>query len=252
MSRRATAEQYAPRLGLAGSLLLHAGIVAAALFTWTHKLDIAEQPSHIVPVDLVTVADQTNVAPMVTQTLPPPPQPAMIQPQSQPVPVEPKIEVAPTLLPRPAPPRPRQSSKDQFDNMLPGLIIPAPSKNPRPGKQNVAGAGAQNALTADLRSILQSEIKRCWNTQLQIGAPHPEDLVVTFEIFLNPNGTLAQPPQLTASSAAAAASNSYTQAAAYAALRAIKQCEPYSLPLNRYNEWRDFTYRFAPRDMMDQ
>lgn len=250
MSRRATAEQYAPRLGLAGSLVLHAGIVAATLFTWTHKLDIAEEPSHIVPVDLVTVADQTNIAPMVTQTLPPPPQPAMVQPQSQPVPEEPKIEVAPTFLPRPAPPRPPQSLKDQFDSMLSGLLTPAPTKNSKLGKQNLAGAGAQNGLTADLRSILQSEIRRCWNTQTQLGAPHPEDLVVTFEMFLNPNGTLAQPPQLTASSAAAAASNPYTRAAADAALRAIIQCAPYNLPQNRYSDWRDFTYRFDPRDNM--
>ena len=53
--------------GWRAQLVLHAAIVAATLFTWTHKLDIAEQPSQIVPVDLVTVADQTNVAPMVTQ-----------------------------------------------------------------------------------------------------------------------------------------------------------------------------------------
>jgi hypothetical protein len=235
---------------LAGSLLLHAGIVAATLFTWTHKLDIAEQPSHIVPVDLVTVADQTNIAPSVTQTLPPPPQPDLIQPQSQPTPTEPNIEVAPTLLPKPAPPRPPQSLKDQFDNMLPGLLTAPAQKNPKPGKQNLTGSGAQNGLTADLRSVLQSEIMRCWYTQTQIGAPHPEDLVVTFEMFLNLDGTLAQPPQLTASSAAAAASNSYTRAAADTALRAIKQCAPYSLPRNRYSEWRDFTYRFDPRDNM--
>jgi len=54
-------------LGLVGSLALHAGIIAVTFFTWTHRLDIIDQSPPVVPVDLVTVADKTNVAPMAKE-----------------------------------------------------------------------------------------------------------------------------------------------------------------------------------------
>ncbi len=257
MSTRATAEISAPRLGLAGSVALHAGIVAATLFTWTHRLDIVEQSSHIVPIDLVTVADQTNVAPMVKADVPPapvPPVPDMIQPQAQPVPEEPKFEIAPAAVPKPAPVQKPQTKKDQFDNILNTLLdkrqtTVATAKNAKPGPQTVTGIGSQNAMTADLRDALTSQIKPCWSPP--VGAPKGADLVVDFDLFLNPDGSVAQPPQLTADSRAAVASNPYTRAAAEAARRAIYTCAPYKLPANRYAQWREINpFHFDPSVMM--
>ena len=40
--------------GLIGALMLHAGVIAATLFTWPHTLDIADESPPVVPVDLVT------------------------------------------------------------------------------------------------------------------------------------------------------------------------------------------------------
>ena len=36
-------------------------------------------------------------------------------------------------------------------------------------------------MTADLRSMLQSEIYRCWSPP--VGAPHPEKLIVSYELY---------------------------------------------------------------------
>jgi len=240
-------------LGLFGSVALHAGIVAACLFTWTHSLDIPDLSAPVVPVDLVTVADQTNIAPMVKEEEPTPPVPEMVQPALQQI-QEPKIEIAPSpdkVLPaqKPAPPKP--STEDAFNQMLNNLTKPQTKpKTARPGAQTVAGIGAQSAMTADLRSMLQSEIYRCWSPP--VGAPRPEKLIVSYELFLNRDGSVAQPPQLTAASMAAVASDPYMRAAAEAARRAIYTCAPYRLPADRYNQWNDVTFTFNPSDMMGQ
>jgi hypothetical protein len=232
-----------------GSLALHAGIIAVTFFTWTHRLDIIDQAPPIVPVDLVTLADKTNVAPMVKEEPQPieelltaPPLPVSMQP--------PKFEVAPS--PKPAPvqkPKPEVFDINNIQAMLAKRQAVAP-KNAKVGSQNVKGIGDQSAMTADLRALLQSEIYRCWSPL--VGAPHPEKLIVSYELFLNKDGSVARSPQLTAESSAAAASDPYMRAAAEAARRAIYTCAPYNLPANRYNQWHDVTFTFYPRDMMGQ
>jgi len=238
-------------LGLVGSLALHAGIIAVTFFTWAHKLDIIDQASPIVPVDLVTVGDKTNVAPMVkeelqpiVEQLTPPPLPVSLQP--------PKFEVAPETKPAPVQmPAPKQEAFDinNIQAMLNKRQAAAP-KNARVGSRNVKGIGDQSAMTADLRTMLQSEIYRCWSPP--VGAPHPENLIVSYELFLNRDGSVAQPPQLTSDSAAAVASDPYMRASAEAARRAIYTCAPYKLPADRYSQWHDVTFVFDPRDMMGQ
>src|ERR1043166_9072568 len=74
-----------PRAGLAISLILHAGLLAATYLTWQHMMDLSEE-SHAVPVDLITIAAATNVAAQApppekieapAQPLEPPPLPQM-------------------------------------------------------------------------------------------------------------------------------------------------------------------------------
>jgi type IV secretory pathway VirB10-like protein len=234
-----------------GSLVLHVGIIAVMFFTWTHKLDIVDQAPPVVPVDLVTLADKTNITPMVTQE-PKPPQ-VMEQPTPPPLPVilqPPKFEVAPAAKPVPVQkPAPKQETFD-INNVQAMLDKrqAAAAKNAKVGSRNIKGIGDQSAMTADLRAMLQSEIYRCWSPP--VGAPHPEKLIVSYELFLNRDGSVAQPPQLTADSSSAATSDPYMRAAAEAARRAIYTCAPYKLPADRYNQWHDVTFVFDPRDMV--
>jgi hypothetical protein len=228
-----------------GSLLLHAGIVAVTIFTWTHRLDIVDLATPVVPVDLVTVADKTNIAPMTTVQ----PKPIEEQPVTAPIPLSlqpPKLEVAPDAKPAQKPAK--------FDiNDIQALLAKRQetvAKNAKIGTQNLKGVGLQNAMTADLRAMLQSEIYRCWSPP--VGAPHPEKLIVSFDLYLNRDGSVAQQPQLTADSGAAAASDPYMRAAAEAARRAIYTCAPYKLPADRYNQWHAVTFIFDPRTLMGQ
>ncbi len=260
MINSATADRQAPRLGLVGSVLLHVGIVAATLFTWSHKLDFADQAPPVVPVDLVTIAEKTNIAPMVQEQpkqlqapeqITPPPMPLQIQ--------QPKVEYAPTPQskpepkPKPAPPKPKQEKFD-INNIMSMLDKRKQAANaPRSAKvgaRDIKGIGAQSAMTMDLVDALRNQISQCWSPP--VGAPHPETLIVEFELFLNRDGSVAQPPQLTANSSAAVANNPYMRAAADAARRAIYMCEPYKLPADRYSQWNDIKFVFDPRLMAGQ
>jgi outer membrane biosynthesis protein TonB len=263
--------------GWIGSLLLHATIVFATLFTFAHKLDIAEESPPVVPVDLVTIGAKTNIAPTVkvqpkappkeeTPVQPPVPDQSQMQPQQEqqetpPPPPEPAPAEQVQAPPPPAPklkPQPTQAppKKEKFDiNNIMALLdkrAPAASSAPnaRVADRNVKGIGAQTAATMDLQDAMLSQIKSCWSPP--VGGPHPEDLVVEFELFLNVDGSVAQPPQLSVDSQGAVSRNSYTRAAAEAARRAIYTCAPYKLPADRYKDWRDITLTFDPRQMMGQ
>lgn len=248
-----------PRVGIVVALLLHAAIVAATLFTWQHKLEIADQSPPTVPVDLVTVADQTNIAPTVQRVQPkpadetPPPQPQPVPPPPAPTPPIPKPAPPPKPLLKPvpaapAPTKPPKPKTDAFNDLLNTLTKPAATpRNARIADRTVRGVGAMNAATMDLVNALKNQITQCWNPP--VGAPHPEQLIPVFQLFLNPDGGVAQPPQLSADSAAAVASDPFMRAAAEAARRAIYTCAPYKLPADKYSTWRDITINFDPRQL---
>ena len=275
-------------LGLIGSVLLHAGIIGATLFTFAHKLDISQESAPVVPVELVTVANKTNLiatvkAPPKTEPRdeePTPPQPQKLDtppPQPEPKPEkldvapEPKSEppppeVAPEPAPKPPPPLPKVKpapeakadgpKKEEFDiNKITALLdkrdaAQASSPKGKVAVKTVQGFGPQTAMTMDLQDSLRSQIQQCWNPP--VGAPHPEELVVEFELFLKPDGSVAQPPQLSGESESGVSHDSFTRAAAEAARRAIYTCAPYKLPRDRYGQWQDITLTFDPRQMVGQ
>jgi outer membrane biosynthesis protein TonB len=270
-------------LGLIAAVLLHVIIIGATLFSFAHKLDITAEDSPVVPVDLVTLAQKTNLRAMVkeqpkappkedVQPAPPAPQPVVTPPPPPQVkpdvpdqaPSEPtiaKAEPAPVPVAKPqdkpkpvAPPKP---VKQTFDiNNISALLnkqqpAAASARNARTGPRNVKAFGSADAMTADLQDTLRSQIAQCWSPP--IGAPHAEDLIVDFDLFLNKDGSVAQTPQLTGESASAVSGNPYTRAAAEAARRAIYECAPYKLPVDRYDQWHEINpFHFDPRQMMGQ
>ena len=257
---------------MVGAVLLHVGIIAATFFSWSHSLDIADQSPPVVPVDLVTIGEKTNVAPMVKvqpkeppkeEAQPPTPEPTERAAAAAPQDEEsaPPLEDAPSaaVIPKPPPVVPKtkpqpDEKKEKFDiNNIVALLdkrapAPASAPNAKVGSHTIKGIGDQSAMTADLKTMLQSMIYKCWSPP--VGAPHPEQLIVSYELFLNPDGTVAQPPQLVGNSGAA--NDPYARAAAEAARRAIYTCQPYQLPADRYAQWRDVTFKFDPRDMVGQ
>jgi hypothetical protein len=256
---RPTTARQSPA-GLVISVLFHAGLLAATYFTWQRMLDTSPQ-SHVVPVDLI-IAQQTNIraeAPPEDKKLPEKPTmeepqlPAFIQAEPAPLPPLPQIVIAkPTDADQPDQPKTKKQIVQDADAVLNKILAQAQTpKNAKASQRIIQGQGNQSLATADLISAIQSKIKPCWNPP--VGAPDANDLVVDFDLVLNADGTIARPPQLTQSSAAAMG-NPYTRAAAEAASRAIYQCAPYNnLPAKRYDEWHEINpFHFDPRQMMNQ
>jgi hypothetical protein len=264
MRRLRPTTERGPRYGVVGSLLFHALVFSAALFTF-HRSLVTPEETHVVPVDLVTLANQTNVtAQAPPQPKPekidippspptPPPEPEMQDVEPAPVPPVPKFDVAKEKPQDQKPPvETKKQAQQDFNDLLNKLTKPdKPVKTTaKPGTRVVQGIGAGNQMTADLADALRSQMYRCWSPPT--GAPNPQDLVVDYDLSLNPDGTIGR-LAMTPGTQVAAAANAYTRAAAEAASRAIYECAPYRLPPDRYNLWREINpLHFDPRQMMEQ
>ena len=260
---------------------MHLGIIIAATVAWPHAVISLEDSPPVVPVDLVTVADATNIQatvekqepapppeqpppPQVEQPPPPPPPPqaevAPIEPEKKPPPPPKKVEAEAKPPPKPAIPRPKpqkEAPAPKFDvndvlalldkNQRPKAAQPPP--NAKVAETTQKGFGDQTAMTIDIKDALLAQMRECWN--VPVGAPNPEQLIVQVRVFLAPDGSLAQPPLLEPATKAAEASNPYVRTAAEAALRAINVCEPYkNLPPERYATWREIVMIFDPSKMV--
>ena len=254
--------------GLAGSALLHAAITAASLYTFQHTLKISDESPPVVPVELVTIGPKTNimatqkpppkveppeekpVTPPPVEATPPPPIAKPEEPAPEPAPPLPVVKPEPKPEPqvKPTPPKPEKPKTQKFDiNNIEALlnkVAPKQEKsNAKIADRTIKGIGAQTAMTMDLVDALRNQIAQCWSPPA--GAPRPEDLVVDFFVRLNPDGSVAQV------TSASVPQNSYMRAAVEAARRAIMTCQPYKLPADRYNQWREIDpLHFDPRQMM--
>jgi hypothetical protein len=261
--KRPTTER-GPRFGVVGSVLFHGLIFAAVLFTFQRNFD-TPQDSNVVPVDLVTIADKTNVAAQAPPTplapekmdippspLTPPPEPDMQDVEPAPVPPVPDFKIAKEkpVVEKPLVETKKQQQQD-FNDLLTKLTTPdKPAKTAKAGPRVVQAVGLGNAMAANLADIMRSAIRPCWSPNAVV-APNPTDMIVNFDLALNPDGSVGS-LALTRESQIKAASNPYTQASAAAASRAIYGCQPYRLPPNQFNLWHETTLNFDPRQMMEQ
>jgi hypothetical protein len=262
------------RRGVIGSATLHVVVIGATLVVWPHSLNMPSETPPVVPVELVTIADATNITPTVREEQPAPEQEpeqmtapdeikqAAIPPEEMAEPAPPEISESTEPEPQRTPPTPMprmkpkpEKQKFDVDSILAMLDKrtpkSAPPANAKVAARTMRGIGERNAMTMDLEDALRNQIAPCWSPPL--GAPSGNEMVVDFDLLLNQDGSVARPPQLDADSAAAAAGNPYTRAAADAARRAIYKCAPYKLPADRYDQWREINpFHFDPRQMMGQ
>lgn len=189
----------------------------------------------------------------------PEPQPAA-EPEPTPAPEQqaeaeptPTTNVVPRARPNPPPKRPQPNrsttaeSNENFDaDRISALLNKVePSGGGSGSSQASAGirsGGTNAAMTMTELDALRAQIQRCWNPP--IGAQGADDLLVTVAMSLNPDGSVSGGPQVLNSS-----SNPFFQAAADSAKRAVLRCQPYNLPYDKYETWREVRVTFDPRDL---
>jgi colicin import membrane protein len=91
---------------------------------------------------------------------------------------------------------------------------------------------------------LRARLAQLWNPP--VGAQNPEEIVVTIRIRLNPDGSLASPPQVTSSGR----SNLYMVSRERAAVAVMRGAPFTMLRPETYELWKDIEVTFDPRDMI--
>jgi len=122
----------------------------------------------------------------------------------------------------------------------PSPVLPSdetPSKKVR-GQSN----GTQMTMSVNEIDALRSRIAQCWSPPP--GGLGAGQIVVKLRLKLNEDGTLVGYPTV-----ANSGSSPFFQAAADSAVRAVYQCQPYSLPSDKYALWRDMILNFDPSEM---
>ncbi len=184
----------------------------------------------------------------------PAPRPETEEPIPPPAPQRVQINTAALELPtfRPRPPQRRQNEDQQFnaDNIAallnkspePARQMPNDSNSTRPATRGLAN-GRENTMSISELDLLRAQISRCWSPP--IGVLGAEELAVRVRISLNRNGSLAQPPATISQG-----SGRPFVAASEAAKRAVIRCQPYNLPAEKYETWREIHITFDPRLML--
>ncbi len=255
------------RFGWILSPAAHAGLIAGVL-AWPSlfapPLPELSPDSAIVPVDVVTFADKSNVK-AVGAVAPKSEEPPQPEPEGAPQPKEEAAAPEPEALAEAdAPPvkkpekkaeKPKRDKLD-FDQLALLLDRSAPDAGQRrpqsspdaaPGDTPRQAFGGQEALTVSERDALRAQLRECWRSPVDM--PNPERLIVRVRIELNRDGSLARQPQ-PVSPANPASADPPLRVAAENALRAVRVCAPFTLPPEKYERWREIIFTFDPREMV--
>ena len=208
--------------------------------------------------------EPTPPAPKSTSQAKPAPKPEPA-PKAEPLPTkeakkEPKP--APKEKPKPKPEKRVQKStktaksSDSFDpTRLSALLnkLPEDSAPQQPRQKTETKVDSPRTddpdmpLTMSEVDAFRVQMAKCWT--VPAGAAGAEKLAVKIRVFLNPDGSLGQPPELMDRTKLITGGATY-RAAADAALRAVRLCQPFKMPADKYNSWRELELNFDPKAML--
>ncbi|HBJ91252.1 hypothetical protein [Ponticaulis sp.] len=208
------------------------------------EVDELPSPSN----DIGEIADEQE-----PEDIPPPPEE---QPPEEDIPPPPPEEVE-EEEDQPEPPvtrPPPQESGDPFADLLDGIEEDLPdesdgrddrrNRNPTvtpledQDQPDQRGAGAQTGNTATVEDVVRTHIVQqgCWRSTSDL--PDWQSLDVTVSFRLDADGNIIRTPRVI-DSARPVNSDRFIRAAADRAIRAVRNCEPFPLPPDQYDLWRN-------------
>lgn len=212
------------RLGGFFSVVLHIG-VAVAGFAFAPQMVISPEPAPYIPIDLVTIADETNLTEVVeaakedepaeevveeAKAAPAPPPPPPPEPEEVVLPAEtpppPKAQ-EPVKKPAANPP-PREEA---FDSALQDILAaanaaPRPSKEATPAKRTDLskvgegpareGFGNRRENTATITAFIQQQLRDngCWGDQEDLAGA--QNMRAVIRIRFGRDGRFSEEPRL--------------------------------------------------------
>ena len=264
---------------ISASLGLHVALAVVVGF-WTPVMTALDTNDALLPVEIVTVEEFTRLTrdkpkkeilekepapakpapPVARETAPPPPVPAEAMPLAEPVREKPPVadtftdpvEKAPAetspisqLRPvaRPAPPRPKPVLDVSQIRALLNKTPDTPAEAEPVAEEEVASENIR--LTLNEIDAFRTQMRRCWNPPS--GARNAEDLIVQVRVSLAPNGMISAGPKVMNRTQLG---DPFFRAAAESVLRAIRRCQPFEMPPEKYAAWRDIELKFDPGKML--
>lgn len=106
-----------------------------------------------------------------------------------------------------------------------------------------AGAGKGQGNTASLQAAMQRHIRGYWRSVDDL--PEPERLVVTIIMELNRDGTIKGSPKFV-KPVRPPIGDRYMRVAMERAMRAVHRAEPYQLPADDYDKWKEIEVMIGP------
>lgn len=249
------------------SVLLHAAFVVIAV-SWSPNIRPVPTvwkplPIEIVPISELTrlkpappvekAEEQPKARPQQAEKVVPKPQKAV---KAEPVPkvqknVEPEAEVVKKTEPdKPVdPPKPEPvvtpidpTPKDRMQvDYIQALLDKTPDKPQAPQQDQEE----VEQMTISEMDALKAQFRRCWS--VPAGAREGQSLIVRVRMSLSPQGMITQGPEVINRQDL---SNPFFRVAAESAVRAIRRCQPYKLPAQKYESWRDIDFSFNPYLML--
>ena len=106
---------------------------------------------------------------------------------------------------------------------------------------------SSSALTLSEEDALKAQIFGCWS--IPLGLPYNENLLVRIKLSLKPDGTVINSEILDHARMNKPGQGFY-KVLAESALRAIRLCQPLSVPSTGYERWKDLQLNFDAREML--
>ena len=260
------------------STVLHVLVVLSAFIVLPTPEKIS-LPDYALPIDVITIDEFTR---MTSQD--PKPEiktdqaeeiekpPANIRQETAPPPPADNTDAMPLLGPKPAStPKPKEADSMPEPVNLVGDVVPLARPRPaKPERKPLLDTAAVQALldkTPDLPEptppkpvadlppgermslseidAFRAQIRACWS--VPAGAKNAESLVVRVRVQLDTSGRpiakkVINRAQLT---------DSFFLSAAESVLRAIERCQPYKMPPEKYESWREMELNFDPSKMLN-
>lgn len=207
--------------------------------------------------------EEVAVLPPLPEPKPKPKPKVKPQPKTKPKP-KPKVKAKPKPPTKLAKIKPRRKPKppDAFASVLKTLAelekaAPAPKKKPKKDtfELEIAKALASKTNTFDSSrpvsiseiDLVRQQITRCWI--VPAGAKDAQNLVIDIAVRMNRDGTV-QHAELRKRSGRM--SDPFYRTAAESALRAVlnPRCQPFKLPVKKFDRWKTMTLSFNPRDIL--
>lgn len=265
------------------SAAAHFVIVALALVAFPSPEELPSVPPRVLPVELVTIDQVTNLKSMkkvekpkpVEKPEPPKPEErekpvaeAKPEPKPTPPPPEEKVEPIPDKqaekreekpkpvekkVEKPTPPR-KEPEKKTFD---PKNIAALLDKAPDTARKNDALESTEDfespvtddpaaAMTMSEIDAVRQRVQRCWNIRDFAGSADADKLSATIRFSLNQDGSLAGLPSVVNTSG-----GSLSRLFAERAIQAVQKCAPYDfLPPDKFTSWRDMRLKFNLSELL--